>query len=318
MDDDGVRISVVISTRNRVAALAHCLAALRSGERLPDEIVVVDQGDVLSAAAVVEAFREEGGPPVNYLAQPPLGLGAAQNAGVRAAVHAWIAVTDDDCLPDRHWLATIAAVAATGRIDVITGRVLAAPPAGEKTLPVATRTSAVAREFAGRSPPWHVGSGNNFAVRRSTYLEIGGCDERLGPGSPAHGGVDMDLFYRLLGAGARARYEPAALVLHERQSEADRRLRRPMYGFGMGACFGLWLRQRDGYVLPLTVRWVLLRLARMVRPRDVPRSVAIREELLILASTAQGFAYGMRTAPAAHGSRETDTGIASTPSKPGV
>jgi GT2 family glycosyltransferase len=150
------------------------------------------------------------------------------------------------------------------------------------------------REFAGRAAPWHVGSGNNFALRRDVYLGIGGCDERLGPGSPAQGGVDMDLFYRLLRSGARIRYEPDALVLHERQSPEERAVRRPMYGFGMGACFGLWLRERDWYALPLLGRWLALRLARVARPRDVGRPQMAREELAILASTTRGLVHGLR------------------------
>jgi glycosyltransferase involved in cell wall biosynthesis len=291
-----VPISVVICTRNRPAALARCLAALRRGATQPAEIVIVDQGEHAPASAVIDDASHDASP-IHYLPQPPLGLGAAQNAGVRAAVSDWIAVTDDDCLPDGQWLAVIAGLATTARYDVVTGRVLPAPADADRTLPVASRTSTTARDFTGRAPPWHVGSGNNFAVRRAVYLAIGGCDERLGPGSPAHGGVDMDLFYRLLRSGARVRYEPASLVLHERQSEHERRVRRPMYGYGMGACFGLWLRQRDVHALPLAARWCVLRLAQVARPRDISRVAALREEATILGSTARGVVHGLR-APA--------------------
>jgi GT2 family glycosyltransferase len=284
---------VVVCTRNRPAALQRCLAALRCGATQPGEIVIVDQGEEAPASAVIDGIRDDL-PPIRYLRQLPLGLGAAQNAGVRAAVSDWIAVTDDDCIPDVHWLSVIARLAATGRYDLVTGRVLPAPSEGERTLPVASRTSTVVREFTRRSAPWHVGSGNNFAVRRAAYLAIGGCDERLGPGTPAHGGVDMDLFRRLLRSGARVRYEPASLVLHERQSEQDRRARRPMYGYGMGACFGLWLRQRDVQALPLAVRWLALRFAQVARPRDVSRAAALREEATVLGSTARGFVHGLR------------------------
>jgi GT2 family glycosyltransferase len=298
-------ISLVVCTRDRPEALERCLAAVRRGAVLPTEIVIVDQGERAPAGAVVEG-APRGLPPIRYVRQPPLGLGAAQNTGVRAATSDWIAVTDDDCLPDEHWLSVITGLATTGRYDVITGRVMPAPAEGDRTLPVASRTSAVAREFTGRAPPWHVGSGNNFAVRRAFYLAIGGCDERLGPGSPAHGGVDMDLFYRLLRAGARVRYEPASLVLHERQSEHERRVRRPMYGFGMGACFGIWLRQRDLHALPLAARWFILRLAQVARPRDVRRAAALREETTILGSTVRGVVHGLR-APALADPASTET-----------
>jgi len=294
---DTVPLAVVICTRDRPDALARCLAALRAGEARPAELVVVDQGRGGSARPVVEPLRAQGWR-VAYLPQEPRGLAAAQNAGVRAASSAHVAVTDDDCVPDRAWLAVLARSLAAGA-DVVAGRVLPAAPSGERRVPVSTRASAERRDFRGRQAPWHVGSGNNFALAREWYLRVGGCDERLGPGAPGQGGVDMDLFYRLLRAGVRVRYEPDALVLHERQTPADRRARRPMYGHGMGAACGIWLRGGDAYALPVLARWLLLRLARVARPADTGRLEAAREEAAVLAGTLRGLAFGLRGGPAA-------------------
>jgi GT2 family glycosyltransferase len=104
----------------------------------------------------------------------------------------------------------------------------------------------------------------------------------------------MDLFYRLVRAGARIRYEPDALVLHERQTPRERAMRRPMYGHGMGACFAFWLRGGDFYALPAALRWIALRASRIIRARDVARSVALAEESAILMATARGFLFGLR------------------------
>jgi hypothetical protein len=104
----------------------------------------------------------------------------------------------------------------------------------------------------------------------------------------------MDLFYRLLRSGASIRYEPDALVYHERQTESERRVRRPMYGRGMGACCGIWLRQGDLHAVRILGAWLLLRLARIVKPAGVTRRMALREELLILHGTLQGLVYGLR------------------------
>jgi GT2 family glycosyltransferase len=302
-----VPLSVVICTRDRPDALARCLAALRAGDALPAEVVVVDQGRGGSARPAAEALRAEGWR-VAYLAQEPRGLAAAQNAGVEAASSAYVAVTDDDCVPDPAWLAVLArAFAAEPGVDVLAGRVLPAEPSGDKRLPVSTRASTARREFRGRQVPWHVGSGNNFALEREWYLRVGGCDERLGPGAPGQGGVDMDLFYRLLRAGARVRYEPDALVLHERQTAADRRSRRPMYGHGMGAACGIWLRGGDAYALPVLARWLLLRLARAARPADTGRWEALREEAAVLGGTLRGLAFGLRQGPAGREVRECES-----------
>jgi hypothetical protein len=227
--------------------------------------------------------------------QEPLGLAVAQNSGVEAAGCDWIAVTDDDCIVHENWLAVITKAVKEHPVDAITGRVLPQKAEGEKRLPVSSRVSNEARLFAGKSAPWHVGSGNNFAVRRCVFLALGGCDQRLGPGSPGLGGVDMDLFYRLLRSGAKIWYEPSALVFHERQTFLQRKLRRPMYGYGMGACFGLWMMQKDFAAIPLMLNWGLLRLAQVVRPKSVSRWTAVREEASILRATLAGLSYGLRS-----------------------
>jgi GT2 family glycosyltransferase len=144
--------------------------------------------------------------------------------------------------------------------------------------------------------PWDVGSGNNFAVRRDAFLRIGGNDERLGPGSAGKGGVDMDLFYRLVRGGGCARFEPLALVLHERASPRDRLARRIPYGYGLGASATILWREGDPRGLRLLMRWIRFRLAIALRSAIRLRYGGIREEALILVGTIRGIAYGNRAA----------------------
>jgi GT2 family glycosyltransferase len=277
-------ISVAISTRHRPEALARCLDALAAGEVLPAEVVVVDQSRDDRTQRVLEERR--GGPlHLIYGRQDAQGLAVAQNAAVARTAQPVVAVTDDDCVPDPGWLAVVERAFADPGLDGLGGRVLPLEAEGEKIYPVSSRTSTVRRDFHGWAAPWEVGSGNNFAVRRPVWDRIGGCDERLGPGSPAQGGVDMDLFYRLLRAGARLRYEPEALVFHERQTLADRLARRPMYGRGMGACCRLRLREGDWGALRLLGAWLALRLRALARGR-------VREEMLMLGGTVRGLVVG--------------------------
>ena len=109
----------------------------------------------------------------------------------------------------------------------------------------------------------------------------------------------MDLFYRLLRAGARVRYEPGARVYHERKSRAERLARRIPYGYGMGACCALWLRQGDRYSLRVLLAWLGLRLGMLGRAAVRGRAAGVHEELLVLFGTCRGLAYGARVAPAA-------------------
>lgn len=290
-------ISVAISTLDRPDALGRCLDALLSGEVLPAEVVVVDQGRDGRARQAVEARRSAGLPELVYLRQEKRGLGASQNLAVSRARQAIVAVTDDDCIPDPGWLGalerTFAETPETTAPDVVTGRILPLPAEGDRTFPVASRISTTRRDFQGKALPWDVGSGNNFALRKDWFTRVGGCDERLGPGSPVRGGVDMDLFYRLLRAGARIRYEPDSLVYHERQTRADRLARRPMYGRGMGACCALWLRQGDWYALRVFGGWMALRAGRMGRDLLHRHGLGVYEEALLLGGTVRGVVQGV-------------------------
>ena len=285
-------ITVGISTLDRPAALARCLASLAAGAMHPDEIIVVDQAQGAEASEVA-AEASRAGLRIEYVRQEGRGLGRSQNEIFRRARYAVVAVIDDDCVADARWLAAIVSAFAEGSVDAVAGRVMPMEPEGERRFPVSSRTSTERRDFTGPSLPWLVGSGNNFAVAREWLARIGGCDERLGPGSPARGGVDMDLFHRLLRAGARLRYEPDAIVHHERQTRAERLARRPMYGRGMGACVGLWLRQGDSHALRVLGAWLLLRTrlaAAALRRRDW---LGVREELMMLRGTVGGLGHGL-------------------------
>jgi GT2 family glycosyltransferase len=289
-----VDLSIAISTRDRPDAVEQCLRALLAAEHVPFEIVVVDQSTTDETQHVVQELAQ-GPTEIVYVRHDGSGLGASQNLAVRTARREIVAVIDDDCVPGEGWATCIERTfAASPELGLLTGRVLPLGPPTPGLYPVSTRMRTQRRDFSGKAPPWDVGSGNNFAVRREAFLRIGGCDTRLGPGSPGKGGVDMDLFYRLLRAGVRARYEPSVVVYHEQQPLAERMGRRPMYGYGTGACFALWLRQRDAWALPLLAHWLAWRSWRMVAGTARGDRVRAREEAVMIGWTFLGLGYGLR------------------------
>ena len=287
-------LAVAISTLDRPDALSLCLDTLLSGEVLPGEIIVIDQSRDDRTRRVVEQRQLCAGS-LTYIHHDGRGLGAAQNLAIAHARYPIVAVTDDDCVPAPDWIARIEqAFAPPSQIDALTGRVL---PLGLETpglYAVSSRTSTVRAEFDSRAMPWNVGSGNNFAVKREWLNRIGGNDERLGPGSPGQGAVDMDLFYRLLRTGARIRYEPALLVYHARTSKAGRLARRIPYGYGMGACCSLWLRQKDYQALHVLAHWLLMRVRRLVTGLWRRHWLLVYEEVLVLVGTLRGLIHGFR------------------------
>ncbi|HVF79943.1 MAG TPA: glycosyltransferase family 2 protein [Solirubrobacteraceae bacterium] len=297
-------ISVAISTRDRPQALARCLASLRAGTVLPAEIIVVDQSRGNDTRQLVS-----GAAGVRYVAHAGSGLGASQNIAFAHAAEAIVAVTDDDCVVDERWLETLErALCGPGAPEALTGRVLPLGPDTPGLYPVSTRQSTLPREFSVRSRPWDVGSGNNFAVRLDWLQRIGGNDERLGPGALGLGAVDMDLFYRLLRARARVRYDPDAVVFHERTTRRGRFGRRFPYGYGVGVMCAVWLRRGDRRAVLILARWLAFRVRRLLRGLRRADLMLAHEEVLVLWGTVCGVIRGARLRDRTPGSPDRTSG----------
>ena len=102
-------ISVVVPTYKRQALLLRCVEAL-SRQFFPSqhfEVIIVSDGpDDETKHAVEEMCRTlYRGLALQYIALPSKrGPAAARNLGWRNAKASLIAFTDDDCIPDIHWL----------------------------------------------------------------------------------------------------------------------------------------------------------------------------------------------------------------------
>jgi len=279
---------------NRPEALGRCLDAILTGTLMPAEILVIDQGDT-SAAEIVRRRRETTTVSIIHLRQRRRGLSAARNAMLACAHSELLAITDDDCVPHPEWLAAVArSFASTPVPAAVAGRVLALGPERPGTYAVSLRTGTERTDFVGDTVPWIVGTGANFTIRRQWILRAGGYDERLGAGSPGMAAEDLELMHRLLKAGARIRYEPDAVVYHERQPEARRMSTRWAYGHGIGATCGILFRRGDRYAVSVCARWLAGRIKRLAAGavRRDPR--AVRQAWLSVAGTLRGVIYGWR------------------------
>ncbi|HVU32060.1 MAG TPA: glycosyltransferase [Opitutaceae bacterium] len=196
----------MIPTCNRPDSLAACLERLAPGSQiLPAaeyEVIVADDG----SESVQDLLRRRF-PWARWVAGPRRGPAANRNRGTAAAQGEWIAFTDDDCVPDRGWLAGYATVMASGG----------------KSLPVLEGRTYVDRP---RSHPFEFSPVNesgghlwscNFAIRRDLFLALAGFDERF----PYSAMEDMELRVRLAERGIEPRFVPGAAVLHPWRRIAD-------------------------------------------------------------------------------------------------
>lgn len=240
-----VPLSVVIGTRDRPDDLHECLSCLVGQEtNRKVEIIVVDNNPSSGMTARVVAMF----PGVRLMREERQGVACARNAGILASRGEIIVTVDDDVRMPPDWLERLVAPFSRSDLMAVTGNVLPLE-----------RETAAARLFEaygglGRGtesfdvdgewfnsfrlravPTWKLGGTANAAFRRSVFSDprIGLMNEMLGPGMPAGVGEDTYLFYRVLKAGGRIRYEPSAYVWHRHRREL-RGLHRQIYAYSKG------------------------------------------------------------------------------------
>lgn len=222
--------SVILASRNRPALLADTVASILRSDPQPGEVIVVDQSDQPHPGLFG----------VRYLWTEARGLSRANNLGTRAAIHDRLVFTHDDVLVERDWYGRMtAALLEGGPRTVVTGRVLPAEPEPGRADGFAPSLNpstipAVYEGTTARDVIWPM----NLALHRSALEAIGGFDERLGPGTPYPAAEDNDLCRRLLEAGCRIVFDPAAVVYHRAwRPWSEHASLRYDYGRGQGAFY---------------------------------------------------------------------------------
>jgi GT2 family glycosyltransferase len=244
---DHPSISLIISSRNRPQLLAETVESVLRGSVVPDELIVVDQSDLRHEQLAQLVARRPCA--FTYLWVPSKGLSKANNTAIRRAQHDILVFTHDDVFVADTWLSTLVeALFAAGPRSIVTGRVLPAEgdqPGGFVPTLQLDPNPAV---YTGR-PNKNVLYVLNMALPRAAIAEIGSFDERLGPGTPFPGGEDSDFGFRLLEAGYRIVYEPAAIVYHRAwRAAAERDQIRQNYGRSQGAFYAKYFSLRDQYM----------------------------------------------------------------------
>jgi glycosyltransferase involved in cell wall biosynthesis len=281
---DRPRASVIVATRERGVLLAATLARVVGQLGDGDELLVVESGAGDAAGLVAEL-----GPRARHL-RAGTGKCVQLNAAARAAVGEVLVLTDDDVdVPDGWVDAMAAAFTGAPRLGAAFG-----PVVGLSGVPGGT-PAPVLPPGPGPIEVWLYAHGAAMAVRRAALFDVGGFDERLGPGSGVGHGEEADLVLRLRSRGWTANVADAPAVRHvDWRSEAEHAANVLVYERGAGIWVGAALRRsprRAAKVAVLRLRYQ----AGLFRDRGA-RGAAFGPRTA--AAFAGGVAAGLRLRPA--------------------
>ncbi len=220
-------VTVVVPVRDRPRGLDRLLTAVRrTAGALP--VLVVDDGS-RDAEAVRRVCARHNATRLRH--EVARGPAAARNTGLAATTTPYVALLDSDCAPRPGWLEHLRPHLDDPLVAAVAPRIVAAAAAAPSWL-ARYEEAASSLDLGPREGPVHPHAGVPYVpaaallVRRSALGA--GYDETM------HVAEDVDLVWRLVAAGWRVRYEPAARVEHDHRTRPLAWARRRAY-YGTGA-----------------------------------------------------------------------------------
>lgn len=203
-----VTVSIVIPTYQRPKLLTNCLTALlqQKFDRQQYEIIVVSDGPDEQTRAIVNEWSLYDHPQIKYLPLPQKkGPAGARNYGWLNAKGSIIAFTDDDCLPDAHWLQEIVAHCNPDENLAITGKVV---------VPIKGRPTDHEQNTAHLQTADFITA--NCACTKHALIKAGGFDEEF----EMAWREDSDLHFKFIHNNVPIRKVESAVVVHPVRASA--------------------------------------------------------------------------------------------------
>jgi glycosyltransferase involved in cell wall biosynthesis len=279
-----MKLSIIIASYNRAESLLEFLQEL--SHQVPQdgmdwEVVIVDNNSTDGTKSAIAPVVEENPKRYRYLLESRQGKSIALNTGLRAASGEVLVFTDDDCIPDPKWLATIAwEFASDPSLAVLGGRV---ELFDKQDRPVTIRNFPERTLIESRDQLFLFLIGANMAIRRKVLDSVGEFDPFLGPGSRI-GAVmeDLDLLYRVFREKFKIVYSPDVLVYHNhgRTTDAQIQALNHRYVVGRGAFYCKHILGGDRSVLKMAY-WEFSSLTKgMFRDFFAGRKIQMQGRLL--------------------------------------
>jgi GT2 family glycosyltransferase len=231
--DELPSFDLVVATVDRVDQLGRLLNSLDAQTHAAFRVMLVDQNDddrldrILASHPALDLVR----------LRAPRGLSGARNAALGQIRADLVAFPDDDCVFAPDLLERVARqFAEQPALEGLTGR--AVGEEGESTASWASDSTLLTRENL-----WNRAISFTIFLRRSVVERVGDFDEQLGLGAegPWSSGEETEYLVRALDAGARIRYDPSLVVVHEDKELSASALR--SVGARDGASIGYILRK---------------------------------------------------------------------------
>lgn len=245
-------ISVIIATKNRSANIISCVQSLLSGTLVPLEILILDQSANNQTKQAIATISHKA---IRYTKLSSRGKSNALNYGITQTRGDILAFTDDDCIVDSSWLTTIErAFTQHTNVVAVFGRTLPYHPNQHKdhVCPCIFLNKDKKTITKPCLHYQHIGFGNNMAVRRTIFDQIGEFKEWLGPGSIGSNAEDAEFALRLLITKRKILYNPTGIVYHNKWLTPEEMAHQNFsYYCGEMACYSYFHFQKYPFAAPI-------------------------------------------------------------------
>jgi len=189
-------VSVIVSFHNESRYLKKCVQSLLDLDYPKDsyEVVLINDGSTDGSEETINDIVEAEGSRITILKGNDRGPATARNLGIKAAKGEIVAITDPDCIPDKHWLAYHIQHYENQNVGAVQGRVIT----DWHNLCHPVRIAPVLFPYVTC----------NISYRARTLREVGPFDEQF------RYKEDQELAFRLLESGWLIEHELLALVYH--------------------------------------------------------------------------------------------------------
>jgi glycosyltransferase involved in cell wall biosynthesis len=197
-------VSVVVIARDDERTITACLESIAQLNYPDYEVIVVDDGSRDRTAAL--AGSVDGAGRIRIIRERHAGMGAALNAGMRAARGHFVAFTRADCVVDEDWVGLSLRVITAGRVDACTGTIYW-PAAGDGIAARAIASMTRRDSIDANDRRATLLNDRNMVVRKASLMAAGGFDGRF-----IDGGAEADLAARMVEAKMALGWSPASVV----------------------------------------------------------------------------------------------------------